>query len=65
MFLFQQKARFPLYLVPSFKPATKVTVSSEVVNRAFCHRFNDYGPPLANHLKQFVNKVKIRHVFVP
>jgi len=65
MFLFQQKADFPLNFTPSFKPATKMAICGEIANRAFCHRFNDHGPPLANHLKQFVNKVKIRHVFVP
>lgn len=51
MFPFQQKADFLFNFVPSFKPATKVTVSGEIVNRAFCHRFNDYGPPLADYLK--------------
>jgi hypothetical protein len=61
--LFQQKADLPLHFVPDLKPASKVAVSDEVVDGAFCNRLNDHFPPLTHYLKEFVNKVKVRHTF--
>jgi hypothetical protein len=51
MFPFEQKTHFVLHLVPSLELASEVAVSGEVVDCAFCHRFNDYGPPLTDYLK--------------
>jgi hypothetical protein len=51
MFPFKQKTHFVFHLVPSLEPAPKVSVSGEIVDCAFRHRFNDHRPPLTDHLK--------------
>jgi hypothetical protein len=51
LFPFQQKTDLMFNLGPNLKLAPKVPKSSEVLNRAFCYRFRNYGSPLADHLK--------------